>query len=154
MCVQVGHCVQSSFGDFVLIPKILTFLKPNTKHFWTFFFFFWCLPSENIYDPHKKTMSLLLWSHLIFMENSITQHDHLPYLASLALNACWLLSRIKSIFREWLCTVTELLKWDSLWWQFRKRSFRHIWATLFMVLLEVLISKSDQSEISEAFVLK
>lgn len=27
MCVQMGNCLQNSFGDFVLIPKILPLLK-------------------------------------------------------------------------------------------------------------------------------
>lgn len=39
------------------------------------------------------------------METSITQHDYLPYWASLASNSFWLLPRIKSIPAEWQLIV-------------------------------------------------
>lgn len=115
-CPSGNHCLQSSFADFVLMPKVLPLSKNKNIYRQTLFelfFFYICLQSL-VMILMRKPVSLLWWPHLIFLKNSITQHDYLSYLVSLALNACWLLPRLKYIFREWQCAVTELLNGADL----------------------------------------
>lgn len=58
------------------------------KHYLNSFFSFLICLQSLVMSLLRKPVALVLWSHLIFMKNSITQHDYLPYLASMALNVC------------------------------------------------------------------